>query len=104
VLLLGLIAARAEVRLQSAQQLAGASVSPGQPPKSCLPVRSLQVLSSGTPEVCNYPFTTRSIKMGHFYLDGRKHQVPSCAGCHALTLSSGWHQVFTGSLELLCVC
>lgn len=37
-----------------------------------------QVLSSGIPEVCNYPFTTRSIKMGHFYLDGRKHQVGSC--------------------------
>eukprot|EP00198_Chlamydomonas_reinhardtii_P004877 XP_001694213.1 nucleolar GTP-binding protein [Chlamydomonas reinhardtii] len=34
----------------------------------------VQVLSSGTPEVCNYPFTTRSIKMGHFYLDGQKHQ------------------------------
>lgn len=32
-------------------------------------------LSSGTPEVCNYPFTTRSIKMGHFYIDGKKHQV-----------------------------
>lgn len=40
----------------------------------------LQVLSSGTPEVCNYPFTTRSIKMGHFYLDGRKHQVRSGVG------------------------
>lgn len=35
----------------------------------------VQVLSSGTPEICNYPFTTRSIKMGHFYLDGKKHQV-----------------------------
>ncbi len=35
----------------------------------------VQVLSSGTPQVCNYPFTTRSIKMGHFYIDGNKHQV-----------------------------
>ncbi|KAG2426728.1 hypothetical protein HYH02_014768, partial [Chlamydomonas schloesseri] len=40
----------------------------------------VQVLSSGTPEVCNYPFTTRSIKMGHFYLDGQKHQVTDTPG------------------------
>jgi nucleolar GTP-binding protein len=32
-------------------------------------------LSSGVPDVCNYPFTTRSIKMGHFYIDARRHQV-----------------------------
>jgi hypothetical protein len=41
----------------------------------------VQLLSSGLPEVQNYPFTTRSIKMGHFYVDGRRHQVsigPSC--------------------------
>lgn len=37
----------------------------------------VQILSSGTPEVCNYPFTTRSIKMGHFFVDGRRHQVLS---------------------------
>lgn len=35
----------------------------------------VQLLSSGLPEVQNYPFTTRSIKMGHFYVDGRRHQV-----------------------------
>ena len=35
----------------------------------------VQVLSSGEPEVCNYPFTTRSIKMGHFYVDEQRHQV-----------------------------
>ncbi|KIY96994.1 hypothetical protein MNEG_10969 [Monoraphidium neglectum] len=35
----------------------------------------VQVLSSGTPEVCDYPFTTRSIKMGHFWVDTRQHQV-----------------------------
>lgn len=35
----------------------------------------VRVLSSGVPEVCNYPFTTRSIKMGHFYVDAARHQV-----------------------------
>ena len=35
----------------------------------------VQLLSSGLPEVCDYPFTTRSIKMGHFYVEGRRHQV-----------------------------
>jgi hypothetical protein len=35
----------------------------------------VRVLSSGVPEVCNYPFTTRSIKMGHFYIDAKRHQV-----------------------------
>jgi nucleolar GTP-binding protein len=39
-----------------------------------------KVLSSGTPEVCDYPFTTRSIKMGHFYVDARKHQVTDTPG------------------------
>lgn len=33
------------------------------------------LLSSGAPEVCDYPFTTRSIKMGHFFVSGRRHQV-----------------------------
>ena len=33
------------------------------------------VLSSGTPEICNYPFTTRSVKMGHFYVNQIRHQV-----------------------------
>lgn len=40
----------------------------------------VQVLSSGQPEICDYPFTTRSIKMGHFYVDGRRHQVPIHVG------------------------
>ncbi|GIL55842.1 hypothetical protein Vafri_11344 [Volvox africanus] len=40
----------------------------------------VNILSSGTPEVCNYPFTTRSIKMGHFYLDSQKHQVTDTPG------------------------
>jgi ribosome-binding ATPase YchF (GTP1/OBG family) len=43
----------------------------------------VQLLSSGLPEVQNYPFTTRSIKMGHFYVAGRRHQVTGglCRGC-----------------------
>jgi hypothetical protein len=43
----------------------------------------VQLLSSGLPEVQNYPFTTRSIKMGHFYVVGRRHQVTggSRQGC-----------------------
>lgn len=35
----------------------------------------VQLLSSGLPEVCDYPFTTRSIKVGHFFVDGMRHQV-----------------------------
>lgn len=35
----------------------------------------VQQLSSGLPEIRDYPFTTRSIKVGHFYVDGRRHQV-----------------------------
>ena len=35
----------------------------------------VQALSSGLPEICDYPFTTRSIKMGHFHVNGRRHQV-----------------------------
>ena len=43
----------------------------------------VQLLSSGLPEVQNYPFTTRSIKMGHFYVAGRRHQVTGEAGWEA---------------------
>jgi hypothetical protein len=35
-------------------------------------------------QVCNYPFTTRSIKMGHFYIQAARHQVrltPGSAAC-----------------------
>lgn len=35
----------------------------------------VQVLSSGLPEVCDYPFTTKTVKMGHFYINGLKRQV-----------------------------
>ena len=37
-------------------------------------------LSSGQPEICNYPFTTRSIKMGHFDWDGERFQVTDTPG------------------------
>jgi nucleolar GTP-binding protein len=40
----------------------------------------VKVLSTGTPDVCNYPFTTRSIKMGHFFIDGARHQVTDTPG------------------------
>lgn len=32
-------------------------------------------LSTGKPEICNYPFTTRGIIMGHIYVDFAKFQV-----------------------------
>ena len=40
----------------------------------------VRVLSSGTPEVCNYPFTTRGIKMGHFFLQEKRHIVTDTPG------------------------
>ena len=40
----------------------------------------VQVLSSGLPKVCDYPFTTRTIKMGHFYVEGRRHQITDTPG------------------------
>lgn len=40
----------------------------------------VRVLSSGKPEVCNYPFTTRGISMGHFFVDSRRHQVTDTPG------------------------
>ncbi|CAI5497556.1 unnamed protein product, partial [Closterium sp. Naga37s-1] len=40
----------------------------------------VRAISTGKPEVCNYPFTTRGISMGHFYVDGQKHQVTDTPG------------------------
>ena len=37
-------------------------------------------LSSGKPEICNYPFTTRSITLGHIYVGPFKHQVTDTPG------------------------
>lgn len=59
----------------------------------------VNVLSSGVPEVCDYPFTTRSVKMGHFFINGHRHQV----NLHTLTtrsLKSG-HQHFDGQVDEL---
>lgn len=58
----------------------------------------VNVLSSGTPEVCNYPFTTRSIKMGHFYVNGIRHQVRS--GKHVPLLSVQVHSRLCIMLQL----
>jgi len=40
----------------------------------------VRVLSSGTPEVCNYPFTTKGIKMGHFQIADQRHVVTDPPG------------------------
>ena len=40
----------------------------------------VRVLSSGQPEVCNYPFTTKGIKMGHFFIDEERHIVTDTPG------------------------
>lgn len=40
----------------------------------------VKAVSSGRPEICNYPFTTRSIQMGHFYVNGRRHQITDTPG------------------------
>ncbi len=64
-----------QVRWAGRLPLRCAAVHPCLSVAQLAPAACAQVLSSGTPEVCNYPFTTRSIKMGHFFLDARKHQV-----------------------------
>ena len=35
----------------------------------------VQALSSGVPAICDYPFTTRTIHMGHFFVNGKRHQA-----------------------------
>ncbi|CAN6478028.1 unnamed protein product [Victoria cruziana] len=40
----------------------------------------VRVLSSGKPEVCNYPFTTRGILMGHIVLNYERFQVTDTPG------------------------
>ncbi|KAI9080602.1 hypothetical protein K1719_037463 [Acacia pycnantha] len=40
----------------------------------------VRVLSTGKPEVCNYPFTTRGILIGHIVLDYQKFQVTDTPG------------------------
>ncbi|KAF5744242.1 hypothetical protein HS088_TW08G00841 [Tripterygium wilfordii] len=40
----------------------------------------VRVLSTGKPEICNYPFTTRGILMGHIVLDYQHFQVTDTPG------------------------
>jgi|Transcript_9400 nucleolar GTP-binding protein len=40
----------------------------------------VRVLSSGTPEVSNYPFTTRGIKMGHLFIENDRVLVTDTPG------------------------
>ncbi|KAK1261494.1 hypothetical protein QJS04_geneDACA008738 [Acorus gramineus] len=40
----------------------------------------VRILSSGKPEVCNYPFTTRGILMGHIMLNYERFQVTDTPG------------------------
>ncbi|XP_052107281.1 nucleolar GTP-binding protein 1 isoform X1 [Arachis duranensis] len=40
----------------------------------------VHVLSTGKPEICNYPFTTRVILMGHIVLNYQKFQVTDTPG------------------------
>ncbi|GAB4862017.1 hypothetical protein Ancab_037271 [Ancistrocladus abbreviatus] len=40
----------------------------------------VRVLSTGKPEICNYPFTTRGILMGHIALNYRRFQVTDTPG------------------------
>ncbi|KAK3037791.1 hypothetical protein RJ639_030710 [Escallonia herrerae] len=40
----------------------------------------VRVLSTGKPEICNYPFTTRGILMGHIALSYRNFQVTDTPG------------------------
>ena len=37
-------------------------------------------VSSGVPEVNNYPFTTRGVVMGHFFIEDRRHVVTDTPG------------------------
>ena len=37
-------------------------------------------VSSGVPEVNNYPFTTRGVIMGHFFIEDRRHVVTDTPG------------------------
>mmetsp|Transcript_39863 Transcript_39863/g.55383 ORF Transcript_39863/g.55383 Transcript_39863/m.55383 type:complete len:498 (+) Transcript_39863:146-1639(+) len=40
----------------------------------------VRMLSSGQPEVQNYPFTTRGIQLGHFFVQGQRHIVTDTPG------------------------
>ncbi|KFK42458.1 hypothetical protein AALP_AA2G259300 [Arabis alpina] len=40
----------------------------------------VRILSTGKPEICNYPFTTRGILMGHIDLNYQRYQVTDTPG------------------------
>jgi nucleolar GTP-binding protein len=40
----------------------------------------VRILSTGKPEICNYPFTTRGILMGHIVLNYQRFQVTDTPG------------------------
>jgi len=40
----------------------------------------VRMLSSGQPDVQNYPFTTRGIQLGHFFVDSERHVVTDTPG------------------------
>jgi len=40
----------------------------------------VRALSSGTPEVNAYPFTTKGVVMGHVFVDSKRHQVTDTPG------------------------
>ena len=40
----------------------------------------VRALSSGVPEVNDYPFTTKGVVMGHVFVDDRRHQVTDTPG------------------------
>jgi nucleolar GTP-binding protein len=40
----------------------------------------VRILSSGKPEVCSYPFTTRGILMGHIVSNHERFQVTDTPG------------------------
>jgi nucleolar GTP-binding protein len=63
----------------------------------------VQLLSSGLPEVQNYPFTTRSIKMGHFYVNGQRCQVTDTPGllCRADEDRNNMEHLTLASLQYL---
>ena len=56
----------------------------------------VQALSSGVPEICDYPFTTRTIHMGHFFVNGSRHQVwtPSTVRLLELRIASSCQYFF----------